>query len=510
MKKFIAFLALVLFLTIYFRYYHGVPERPPNVSEAVWKQAVKVTRGLSTEEEKAYALYRYLAENVQYDVYSLFNLKNSEYPDQSAEAVLERKNAVCAGYSNLYDAMAKSVGLESEVVSGVAHTTPDSPIPDRRHAWNAVKWDGTWHLLDSTWGAGSTDFKTQEFKPNPNDDWFRLTPEQFAFSHLPNDPKFFFTAKPMELEEFDSLPFFRARYFLQGLKLRDERKGYYQADGRFELHLTNPGVGRVVARVQRGGVVLPDQACVFEDGKELKVVALLPEKGDYELLLFSQDAETDNAHFGSVFIHSTRGATGLLPDYRTSFFEQGLALENPDQGLFLVQDEAVVRVSRTSNEVRVTANLVNAEGEVQKQMVLVNDKGEQGVEILARCPKPGRYQLCLFAGSGSSELTFVAALRVEASKAGPQFPLLYGDFYEKRCDLVMGREGTLRSGRRASMVLKVPGEEAVYLKVGEENHREVKGSNGTFVANFFPDGKTVSVSSKRGRSYRGIFQYQVR
>ena len=120
MKKLIALLALVLFATIYFRYYHGIPEKPADVAETVWKQAVKVTRGLDTDRDKAYALYRYLAEHVQYDVESLFHRENSDYPDQGAEAVLERKNAVCAGYSNLYHAMARSVGLAMNLQTSLA------------------------------------------------------------------------------------------------------------------------------------------------------------------------------------------------------------------------------------------------------------------------------------------------------------------------------------------------------------------------------------------------------
>jgi len=509
-KKLIVLLALVFFATIYFRYYHGIPERPADVSEPVWKQAVKVTRGLESDKDKAYALYRYLAENVHYDVESLFNLKNSEYPDQGAEAVLERKNAVCAGYSNLYHAMAKAVGLESEVVTGLAHTTPDSPLPDRRHAWNAVKWDEEWHLIDCTWGAGSTNFETQEYNHRPNDDWFQLTPEQFSFSHLPEDPRYFFSAKPMDLEEFDSLPYFNPRYFLQGLKLREERKGYYQAAGRFELRLTNPGVGRVVARLRQKGKILPDQTCVLEDGDQLRVVVLLPRKGDYELLLFSQDGKTDNIYFGSVFIHSTKAMAGNLPDYRTKFFENGLSLEEPERGLLPVGEQAVIRLTRPSSEVGVTAHLVDSEGDVQKQMVLVNDKSDTEVEILARGPKVGRYKLDLFAAKGDSDGEFVASLNLQAKKPGRPFPLLYGDFYRKRCDLVMGTDGTLARGRHTSIVLKVPDEKAIYLRDGEERHREIKSSNGTFVANFSPKGKTVSIDTKKDNSYRGMFQYEVR
>ena len=128
----------------------------------------------------------------------------------------------------------------------------------------------------------------------------------------------------------------------------------------------------------------------------------------------------------------------------------------------------------------------------------------------ARCPKTGRYRLDLFAVEGDSDGQFVAALQLQAGKSGKPFPLLYGDYYTKRCDLIMGTNGILTRGGHTSIVLKVPHEEAIYLRDGEERHREIKSSNGTFVANFTPKGKTVSVSTKQDNSYRGIFQYQVK
>ena len=74
----------------------------------------------------------------------------------------------------------------------------------------------------------------------------------------------------------------------------------------------------------------------------------------------------------------------------------------------------------------------------------------------------------------------------------------------------MGTDGTLARGRHTSIVLKVPDEKAIYLRDGEERHREIKSSNGTFVANFSPKGKTVSIDTKKDNSYRGMFQYEVR
>ena len=58
----------------------------------------------------------------------------------------------------------RSAGLEVEEISGVSKgagyepgmftQNPDN-TDDGAHAWNKVKIDGTWFLMDATWSAGA-------------------------------------------------------------------------------------------------------------------------------------------------------------------------------------------------------------------------------------------------------------------------------------------------------------------------------------------------------------------
>jgi transglutaminase/protease-like cytokinesis protein 3 len=114
-----------------------------------------------TQLEKARIVYSWICNNISYDVESLFK---GTIPSQEAGGILQSRSSVCAGYSNLFKELLDRMGVECQIINGYAKgygwtgKVPDSPD----HAWNAVKIDGRWYLVDSTWGAGSTN-ETRQF-----------------------------------------------------------------------------------------------------------------------------------------------------------------------------------------------------------------------------------------------------------------------------------------------------------------------------------------------------------
>lgn len=61
----------------------------------------------------------------------------------TAYGALLKGKCVCAGYAAAFKLLADSAGLESIVVTGMLEGTMS-------HAWNKVKLDGTWEVVDST------------------------------------------------------------------------------------------------------------------------------------------------------------------------------------------------------------------------------------------------------------------------------------------------------------------------------------------------------------------------
>lgn len=86
---------------------------------------------------------------------------------------LINKKSVCEGYSRLFQYLCYQVGINATIVNGTSD--------NQAHAWNAVKLDGDWYHIDTTWDDGST-------SGIPLYDYFNLTTEEISLSHaIDND-----------------------------------------------------------------------------------------------------------------------------------------------------------------------------------------------------------------------------------------------------------------------------------------------------------------------------------
>lgn len=104
-----------------------------------------------TDLEKELAINKYLCDNAEYDDDALENAAEHDfkYVDDSysdsftAYGVLVKGVGVCASYSAGFKLLADEAGLDSIVVTGYL----EGNLP---HAWNKVKLDGQWNIVDST------------------------------------------------------------------------------------------------------------------------------------------------------------------------------------------------------------------------------------------------------------------------------------------------------------------------------------------------------------------------
>jgi hypothetical protein len=121
----------------------------PNISEA----AKEVTVGGKTDEEKAKLLYKWVGTRVQYD-WDKVKLYEEQriWKEQTPEDTFGTRKGVCIDYSRLYAVMARSIGLDVKVVTGLGY---DGQGSYGSHAWNEVYLKETkqWVPLDSTWVA---------------------------------------------------------------------------------------------------------------------------------------------------------------------------------------------------------------------------------------------------------------------------------------------------------------------------------------------------------------------
>lgn len=104
-----------------------------------------------TELEKELAINQYLCDTCEYDNAALDNAEqhnfryvDSEFNDSfTAYGALINGRCVCAGYAGAFKILADAAGLECVVVTGTLEG-------NLSHAWNKVRIDGEWEILDVT------------------------------------------------------------------------------------------------------------------------------------------------------------------------------------------------------------------------------------------------------------------------------------------------------------------------------------------------------------------------
>jgi len=102
----------------------------PSVEQIVDDTAAKCLKECTTDFEKAVWLHDWILENADYD-YS--------YSYSSAEGVLARGKGTCEAYHRAYVMLLDKVGIATGRITG------------NGHVWTAVKMDGDWYQVDSTW-----------------------------------------------------------------------------------------------------------------------------------------------------------------------------------------------------------------------------------------------------------------------------------------------------------------------------------------------------------------------
>ena len=155
-----------------------------------------ITKGKTNNYDKAYAIYRWLCDNIAYD---------TSYTIHDADTAYEQKRGVCQAYSEMFYRLGEAVGIKVDIISGKSKDI-HGEISDKGHAWVFVHTDGNAGILvDPTWGAGSVD--KGKFARNDGDDtWFHVAPEWMIFTHFPDIEDYQLLTDKIDYSTFASMP----------------------------------------------------------------------------------------------------------------------------------------------------------------------------------------------------------------------------------------------------------------------------------------------------------------
>ena len=167
-----------------------------------------LTKDLTTTEEKVRAIYIWITHNIAYDLDQSATEKEYASTAEIVEGVMKDRKGVCMHYANLFLAMSESIGIQSYMISGYTREN-NGTIASESHAWNAVKIDTNYYLLDLTWAAGYV-YKhkyVHEFR----DAYFLIPPKEFIETHMPFDPIWQFLNTPIDNADFKSANYSKLR-----------------------------------------------------------------------------------------------------------------------------------------------------------------------------------------------------------------------------------------------------------------------------------------------------------
>lgn len=171
--------------------------------------ATYVNKTFASTEMKVRAYYTWIALNIYYDMGRIremsdskrFGVRGFESTTQNPDTVLARKLAVCEGFSKVMDKLCRASGIPSQMVVGYTKTSDGIVVEEMMHAWNAVKIDTAWGLLDVTWANGYIDSK-HVYNKRFSSQYFLTPPKEFLKDHLPLDPMWQLLQQPVSKKYF--------------------------------------------------------------------------------------------------------------------------------------------------------------------------------------------------------------------------------------------------------------------------------------------------------------------
>jgi transglutaminase/protease-like cytokinesis protein 3 len=152
-----------------------------------------LTTNLPTEVEKFRAIFKWITNNISYDVEMLREINKKEAELKNDRKKLEKwrqrisnqlqkrlvinKSAICQGYSSLLEAMCEFAGIQCKIIEGYGRTLSQRIGYGKvNHAWNTVNLKNKWYLCDVTWASGYVTNEFSDFNKHFNEDYFLSDP----------------------------------------------------------------------------------------------------------------------------------------------------------------------------------------------------------------------------------------------------------------------------------------------------------------------------------------------
>ena len=188
--------------------------------------AIQIEKDFSSDAKKSRAAFFWLTKNIRYNLREFHSPSKRNYSfrysseeekteklqafkDDLVAETFKNKTGVCEEYAQSFKKICDLLAIESEVIKGNVRNTADEigQISNTtNHAWNVVKIDEKWIILDVTWGSGS---ETNGKWIRDFDDYFYDIPTHKIFkTHYPEDKLWVIRFGRINEKEFYNQPIY--------------------------------------------------------------------------------------------------------------------------------------------------------------------------------------------------------------------------------------------------------------------------------------------------------------
>jgi len=458
-----------------------------------------LTKPCRTELEKARILFRWIiAKDV--NKHTVNEIVRPHAMDRLLKGVKSGKET----YHQLYKKLCSYAGLHCEVVLGYskgAGYKPGMRMDGQafRNSWTVVNVEGSWRLVNTTWGARHVTGHKDNLPPmyTKYDEFYFLTdPEDHIYQHYPDDPRWQLLEIPLPFSEFLNLPVVKSPFFNYGLRFYSNYGATLTTEtGMVEMRLLTQkilGFGSMLEPVHR----LPNEPRQIEGRTLLRFVKneaiftiALPAVGYYYFSVYTGDYwKSECLESASTFLIHCKNVSGApSPPYPpVPFFgptpvmeELGISADSHVDPLVVCNNDYIEINFVLNRDIRLTHTFQYydvSDGAITDidRYVFLRSRNDKGANYLIRCPREGFFIFSLFAADLSADAKALdCAFRYlvicqEPSPTVAKFPKTYQKWH--RCSLHEPLTGDLVADKHVMFRLDVPQALEMFVVIGDVWH----------------------------------------
>ena len=205
--------------------------------------ANRIDKDFKSDAYKARAAFFWLAKNIRYNLKEYYNPRKRSYRfkysseadriqkiqainDSFIAATFKNKLGVCEEYAQSFKKICDLLHIEAAVIKGNVRTDAreiGTVSNTTNHAWNAVKIDGKWQILDATWAAGYE--YNGKWVRKFNEYFYNIPIDKIFKTHYPKEAIWVLHFGRMSLEEFYNQPIYTNTFLALDSELISPKNG---------------------------------------------------------------------------------------------------------------------------------------------------------------------------------------------------------------------------------------------------------------------------------------------